>query len=373
MSASRQPTFRAEHIGSFLRPDRLMAAVRQARDGKLTPEALHAIQEECIRELVATEEALGLSSVTDGEFRRRGWSAGFIDAVEGFGLREGTLLGFRDEKGEKGGAASPYAKARLKRTRGIATEEFRFLRSVAKTGLPKVTIPSPDVMHYFLGPRSVDEKVYPDIERYYADLVTIYAEEIKQLAALGCTYLQLDNTALPCNCDVHARADVSARGEDPDALTARYVRLVNEVLASCPPGMAKATHMCRGNLKGAWMAEGGYEPIAEQVFGGIDVDAFFLEFDTPRAGDFRPLRFVPAPKRVVLGLISTKTPQLESADELKRRIAEASKFVPLERLGLSPQCGFSSAPGAGQPLMADDQKRKLELLVKVARDVWGEA
>jgi len=373
MSASTQPNFRAEHIGSFLRPDRLMVAVRQARDGKLTPEALHAVQDECIRALVAMEEAVGLSSVTDGEFRRRGWSAGFIDAVEGFGLREGTLLGFRDEKGDKGGAASPYAKARLKRTRGIATDEFRFLKSAVKSGLPKVTIPSPDVMHYFLGPRSVDEKVYPDIEQYYADLVSIYAAEIKALAALGCSYLQLDNTALPCNCDVHARADVSARGEDPDALTARYVRLVNDVLAACPPGMAKATHMCRGNLKGAWMAEGGYEPIAEKVFGGIDVDAFFLEFDTPRAGDFRPLRFVPAPKRVVLGLISTKTPQLESADELKRRIAEASKFVPLERLGLSPQCGFSSAPGAGQPLTADDQKRKLELLVKVAREVWGGA
>jgi 5-methyltetrahydropteroyltriglutamate--homocysteine methyltransferase len=373
VSAGRQPTFRAEHVGSFLRPERLMAAVRQAREGKLPAEALHAVQDECIRELVAMEESAGLSSVTDGEFRRRGWSAGFIDAVEGFGLREGALLGFRDDKGEKGGAASPYARAKLRRTRGIAVDEFRFLESVVKTGLPKVTMPSPDVMHYFLGPKSVDEKVYPDIEQYYADLVSIYAAEIGELAALGCRYLQLDNTALPCNCDMHARADVSARGDDPDALTARYVRLVNDVLAACPPGMARATHMCRGNLKGAWMAEGGYEPIAEKVFGGLTVDAFLLEFDTPRAGDFRPLRFVPAPKRVVLGLVSTKTPRLESPDELKRRIEEAAKFVPLERLGISPQCGFSSAPGAGQPLGADDQKRKLELLVRVARDVWGSA
>ncbi len=348
-----------------------MAAVRQARDGKLPAEALPALQDECIRELVEMEESAGLSSVTDGEFRRRGWSAGFIDAVEGFGLRDGTLLGFRDDKGEKGGAASPYARSKLRRTQGIAVDEFRFLKSVVKSGLPKVTIPSPDVMHYFLGPNSVDPEVYPDIERYYADLVSIYAAEIRELAALGCGYLQLDNTALPCNCDIHARADVSARGEDPDALTARYVRLVNDVLAACPPGMARATHMCRGNLKGAWMAEGGYEPIAEKVFGGLNVDAFLLEFDTPRAGDFRPLRFVPAPKRVVLGLVSTKTPRLESADELKRRIDEAAKFVPLERLGISPQCGFSSAPGAGQPLGGDDQKRKLELLVGVARDVWG--
>jgi len=367
------PTFRAEHIGSFLRPDRLMQAVRQAREGKTTPEALRAVQDECIRELVDFEEGLGLSSVTDGEFRRRGWSAGFIDAVKGFGLREGTLLGFRDEQGGKGGAASPYAKARLERTRGIATDEFRFLKSVVKNGLPKVTIPSPDVMHYFLGPRSVDASVYPDIEQYYADLGAIYAAEIGELARLGCRYLQLDNTALPCNCDVHARAAVQARGEDPDALSARYVELINGVLAACPPGMAKATHMCRGNLKGAWMAEGGYEPIAERVFGGLDVDAFFLEFDTPRAGDFAPLRFVPAPKRVVLGLVSSKTPELESADALKRRIDEAAKYVPLERLGLSPQCGFSSAPGSGQPLTQDDQKRKLELIVRVSTEVWGAA
>ncbi|MDA8110307.1 MAG: 5-methyltetrahydropteroyltriglutamate--homocysteine S-methyltransferase [Betaproteobacteria bacterium] len=367
----RRPSFRAEHIGSFLRPDRLMSAVRQAREGKLDRAQLVAVQDECIRELVALEEHLGLSSVTDGEFRRRGWSAGFIDAVEGFGLREGTLLGFRDEKGGKGGAASPYAKARLRRTRGIATDEFRFLKKAVKSGLPKVTLPSPDVMHYFLGPRSVDEAVYPDIEQYYADLIGIYRAEIAELAALGCTYLQLDDTALPCNCDMHARAEVRGRGEDPDRLTDRYVRLVNDALAACPLGMAKATHMCRGNLKGAWMAEGGYEPIAERVFGGLNVDAFFLEFDSARAGGFEPLRFVPAPKRVVLGLVSTKTPQLESADALRRRIDEAAKYVPLERLGLSPQCGFSSAPGAGQPLTPDDQKRKLELIVRVSAAVWG--
>lgn len=366
-----RPAFRAEHIGSFLRPDRLLAAAREARAGKLAPERFRAIQDECIRELVALEEGLGLASVTDGEFRRRGWSAGFIDAVEGFGLREGTVLSFHDDRGEKGNAPSPFAKAKLKRSRGIATEEFRFLKGTVKAGLPKVTLPSPDVMHFFLGPRSVDTGVYPDIEQYYADLVSIYRAEIAELAALGCAYLQLDNTALPCNCDSHARANVQARGEDPDTLTERYVKLNNAVLAACPQGMAKATHMCRGNLKGAWMAVGGYEPIAERVFGALEVDAFLLEFDTPRAGDFAPLRFVPAPKRVVLGLISTKTPALESPDELKRRIDEAARYVPLDRLGLSPQCGFSSAPGSGQPITPEDQKRKLELLVRVATDVWG--
>jgi 5-methyltetrahydropteroyltriglutamate--homocysteine methyltransferase len=238
-------------------------------------------------------------------------------------------------------------------------------------GVPKVTIPAPDVMHFFLGPRSVDPDVYPDIEEYYADLVAIYRAELEDLAALGGTALQLDDTALPCNCDETVRAGVRARGEVPDALTRRYVGLINDVLAACPAGMARSIHMCRGNLKGAWLAEGSYEPIAEAVFDGLDVDAFLLEFDSPRAGDFRALRFVPAPKRVVLGLVSTKTPALETPDELRRRIDEAARHVPLERLGLSPQCGFSSAPGAGQPITPDDQRRKLELVLAVARDVWG--
>jgi 5-methyltetrahydropteroyltriglutamate--homocysteine methyltransferase len=308
--------------------------------------------------------------VTDGEFRRRSWSAGLIDAVDGFGLREGTL-GFRDDTGERGAPPSPYARARLRRARGIATDEFRFLRDVVTAGVPKVTMPAPDVMHFFLGPRSVDAQAYPDIEEFYADLVAVYRSEIAALAALGCTYLQLDDTALPCNCDERVRAEVRARGEDPDALTARYVELINDILAACPPGMARAVHMCRGNLRGAWMAEGGYEPIAERVFGGLAVDAFLLEFDTPRAGDFRALRLVPAPKRVVLGLVSTKTPALESADLLRRRIEDAARYVPLERLGLSPQCGFSSVSGSGQPITVDDQRRKLARVLEVADAVWG--
>lgn len=370
-SQPKRPTFRAEHVGSYLRPEKLLQAARGLRSGATTPEQLHQAQDEAIRELVKLQEGVGMSSVTDGEFRRRGWSAGFIDAVSGFGMRDGTL-GFRDERGEKGVLPSPYAKERLKRSKGITTEEFAFLKSVATTGIPKTTIPAPDVMHFFLGPQSFESSAYANTEAYFADLVRIYHEEIAELVSLGCTYLQLDNTALPCNCDAHVRADVEKRGENPDELTARYVRLNNEVLAACPPGMAKATHMCRGNLKGAWMAEGGYEAIAEKVFSELNVDAFLLEFDTDRAGDFKPLRFVPAPKVVVLGLVSSKIPTLESADDLKRRIEAASKYVPLERLGLSPQCGFSSIPGSGNPLTEDDQKRKMELIVKVARDVWGE-
>jgi len=374
MPTSRpDPTFRAEHVGSLLRPGRLLAAAKELRAGKIDAARFRVLQDECIRDVVSFQEAVGMRSVTDGEFRRRGWSAGFIEAVEGFGMREGTVLGFRDAKGEHGTMPSPYAKAKLERRRGIATDEFTFLKKTVRQGVPKVTIPAPDVMHFFLGPRSVDEKVYPEIEQYYADLAKIYRAEIAELATLGCSYLQLDDTALPCNCDAHARADVHARGEDPDKLTARYVRLANEVLAACPPGMAKATHMCRGNLKGQWMAEGGYESIAERVFGEMQVDAFLLEFDSARAGGFAPLRFVPAPKKVVLGLVSTKTPQLEPVEALKRRIDEAAKFVPLERLGISPQCGFSSVAGSGQPISFEDQKRKLELVVKVAREVWGSA
>jgi 5-methyltetrahydropteroyltriglutamate--homocysteine methyltransferase len=209
------------------------------------------------------------------------------------------------------------------------------------------------------------------MEDYFADLTAIYRAEIAELGAAGCTYLQLDETALPCNCDDAFRADVSARGEDPDALTARYAALVNDALAGRPDDMIVAMHFCRGNLKGAWMAEGGYEPIAEKFFNEIDVDALFLEYDTPRAGDFEPLRFVPDDKMVVLGLVSTKTPELESPDDLKRRIDQAAIHIPLERLGLSPQCGFASAPGSGQVITHDDERRKLELIIKVADDVWG--
>lgn len=366
-----KPPFRADHVGSFQRPAELAAAARQFRQGAIDGAAFREVQDRCIRAIVAFQEGLGLQSVTDGEFRRRGWSAGFIDAVEGFGLKEGTL-GFRDESGEVGIAMSPYAKAKLKRKGTIVCGDFEFLKSVTSR-TAKVTMPSPPVMHYFLGPESADPDVYPDIEAYYADLVRIYQEEIADLAAAGCTYLQLDETALPCNCDDHARADAMARGEDPDVLTRRYIDLVNDAIAGRPDTMTVTMHMCRGNLKGAWMAEGGYEPIAEAVFNDTNVDAFFLEYDTPRAGDFEPLRHVAKDKMVVLGLVSTKTPELETKDELKRRIDEAAKFMDLDRLCLSPQCGFGSAPGSGQTITHDDERRKLELIIEVALDVWGSA
>jgi 5-methyltetrahydropteroyltriglutamate--homocysteine methyltransferase len=363
-----KPPFRVEHVGSFVRPASLLDAARAHKAGKLADAQFKDVQDRCIRDIVAFQESLGLPSVTDGEFRRRSWSAGFIDAVEGFGLRDGTL-GFRNETGVIGVAASPYAKARLRRRQRIVAGDFAFLKTITRKGLPKVTIAAPDVMHYFLGPKAFD--AYPEREAYFADLVKIYREEIRDLAAEGCTYLQLDDTALPCNCDARARADVAARGEDADELTERYTHLFNDCVKEKPADMAVAIHLCRGNLKGAWMAEGGYEPIADALFNRLNVGTYCLEYDTERAGDFAPLRFVPRGKRVILGLVSTKTPVLENKDDLKRRIEAAAKHVPLEQLGIGPQCGFSSGGGGGQALTQDDTRRKLELVMEVARDVWG--
>jgi 5-methyltetrahydropteroyltriglutamate--homocysteine methyltransferase len=224
-------------------------------------------------------------------------------------------------------------------------------------------------MHYFLGPKAFD--AYPDREAFFADLAKIYRDEIKDLAAEGCTYLQLDDTALPCNCDARAREDVAARGEKADELTQRYVGLINECISKKPKDMAVAIHLCRGNLKGAWMAEGGYEPIADALFNELNVGTYCLEYDTERAGDFSPLRLLPKGKRVILGLVSTKAPKLESKDELKRRIESAARHAPLEQLGIGPQCGFSSGGGGGQAVTQEDTRRKLELVMEVARDVWG--
>jgi 5-methyltetrahydropteroyltriglutamate--homocysteine methyltransferase len=364
------PPFRAEHVGSFVRPESLLVAARQLKAGQIDADAFRKVVDAAVVDIVRFQESLGLPSVTDGEFRRRSWSAGFIDAVEGFGLRDGTL-GFRNEKGEMGVAASPYAKSKLRRKRGITTDEFEFLKSTTRQGTPKITIPAPDVMHFFLGPHAVESSVYPDMQVYYDDLIRIYREEIADLAALGCTYVQIDDTALPCNCDIHAREDVKKRGEDPEKLTKKYVELLNAALGARPPNMRVGVHLCRGNLKGAWMAEGGYEPIAEVFFNESNVDAFFLEYDTPRAGDFAPLRHVPKNKLVVLGLISSKTPVLESKDAIKRRIAEAARYIDLDRLCLSPQCGFSSGGGSGQTVGLDDEQRKLQLVQEIAQDVWG--
>ena len=358
---------RVEHVGSFVRPEKLLNAVRERKAGRIDDVELKRVQDEAIRDIVAFQESIGLPSITDGEFRRRSWSAGFIDAIDGFGLRDGTLS-FRDETRVIGVAASPYAKARLERKKHIVADDYHFLKSVVKRGVPKVTMAAPDVMHYFLGPKAFD--AYKDREAFFADLAKIYRDEIRDLAAEGCTYLQLDDTALPCNCDAYARQDVERRGENPDELTERYAKLFNEAIAHKPDDMTVAVHLCRGNLKGAWMAEGGYEPIADALFNRLDATVYCLEYDTERAGDFAPIRHVPKGKRVILGPVSTKTPVLEKKEDLKKRIDAAAKHIALDRLGIGPQCGFSSGGGGGQALTADDTRRKLELVMEVARDVW---
>jgi len=371
MTGGATPPFRAEHVGSFVRPERLLRAARAHRAGDLDADAYREIQDGCIAEIVAWQDDIGMPSVTDGEFRRRSWSAGVIDALDGFGLRDEGVLGFRDQDGERAVAASPYARAKLARRHPIVADDFAYVRSLRPRGFAKATMASPPVMHFYLGPRSFETDVYADRDAYFAALAEIYRDEIADLAAAGCTYVQLDETALACNCDDAARAAVRERGEDPDELTDAYVGLINAAIRDRPAGMTIALHMCRGNLKGAWMAEGGYEPIAKRLFAGLAVDAYLMEYDTPRAGDFTPLRHLPAGKTAVLGLISTKTPALESKDEIKRRIDEAAKFAPLDRLALSPQCGFSSGGGGGQVVTADDTRRKLELVLDVAREVWG--
>ncbi len=365
------PPFRAEHVGSFVRPDRLLEAVRAHRAGTIDEAALQAIQDEAIAEIVAFQDEIGMPSVTDGEFRRRSWSAGVIDALDGLGLREEGVLSFRSARSDLGVASSPYAATPLTRRRQIVAEDFRYLRSLSPKGVPKVTMASPPVLHFFLGPRSFEDEAYPDRDAFFADLARIYRQEVDDLADAGCTYLQFDDTALPCNCDATARAGVRARGEDPDGLTEAYVRLINGSLAGRPEDMTVAVHMCRGNLKGMWMAEGGYEPIAERVLGGLDADVFLMEYDTDRAGDFAPLRYLPEDKVVVLGLISTKTPELEPRRDILRRIEQAARVVPIERLAIGPQCGFSSGGGGGQVVGRDDARRKLELALEIADEVWG--
>jgi 5-methyltetrahydropteroyltriglutamate--homocysteine methyltransferase len=366
MADTARPTlpFRAEHVGSLLRPRALTNAFRARREGQIDDQGLEAVMADSIREAVALQEAVGLQSITDGEFRRGSWFLGFVDAVDGLTVKE-SLFAFG---GDHAQWSCPYCEAKVRRTRGVTTDEFKFVRDATR-GTPKITMPSPTAMHFWRGKDTVDAKVYPDVEQFFADLAVVYQQELKALADLGCTYVQLDEVPIAMLCDEKVREKLRAQAIDPDALLRRYVKLINQALAGRPAGMTLGMHLCRGNYKGQWMAEGGYDPIAEMLFNGIDVDVFFLEYDSPRAGDFAPLRHVPKSKSVVLGLITTKTPESPSADALKRRIGEAAKFMPLDRLALSPQCGFASSVG-GNPVTVEDERRKLGLVVEVADAVW---
>ncbi len=368
-----RPPFRADHVGSLLRPQQLVAAREQYREGHLSSEGLRAVEEAAIREAVAQQQDIGLQSVTDGEFRRAYWH---VDFLTGFSNVEQVpspvKVSFHSEAGDIEMQPSALrVSGRLGRPQPIFVDHFRFLKSIARA-LPKQTLPSPSILHFRGGRGAIDSKAYPDLEAFYDDLARLYAAEIADLAAAGCRYLQLDDVNLAYLCDPKFRDQARAIGEDPSQLPHRYARLINRSIAGRPADMVICLHLCRGNFESSWLAEGGYEPVAETLFNEIEADGYFLEYDSPRAGDFSPLRLVPRGKTVVLGLVTSKRAALEPAADLARRIDEAARHLPLEQLALSPQCGFASA-GRGNKLSREEQFAKLRRVVEVARQVWGDS
>ncbi len=365
------PPYRAEHVGSFPRPEALMTAREDFAAGKIDRAALTAAEDAAVRKVVAMQERVGIGAVTDGEYRKGGWRDFLFEKVEGFGepvLQDFTFTQF-DGTPWKPFGVERAATAKLRRARPITADDFAALKPLTSRPV-KANLPTPSVAHAFSGERSFDHKVYPDRDAYLADLARIYREEIADLAKAGCTYLQLDEVPLALLCDPRNRQVVRDRGEDPEALIDTYIDVINDCIRDAPKSMAIGIHMCRGNV-GHGMASGGYEPIAERAFNRLDVDGFFLEYDTSRAGDFAPLHHLPAPKKAVLGLLTTKLPEIEPADALKRRIDEASKYCDLGRLALSPQCGFASAARREGRLTMGQVEAKLARVVEVAQQVWG--
>jgi 5-methyltetrahydropteroyltriglutamate--homocysteine methyltransferase len=367
--------FRADHVGSLLRPPELLLAREQFQQGVLSADALREVENRCIRAVAQIQEDIGLRGITDGEYRRTIWHADFLRQLDGVTVHEGVAAGAgvarRFRSGEQEIERSPTRfeiTGRLKRSRGIETDNYKYLASVTQQ-TPKVCIPSPTILHMRGGRAAIDQQAYPDMEAFYADLAQVYREEIGALADLGCTYLQLDDPNLAYLCDEKMRDGVRQIGEDPNRLPRTYAKLINECIKSRPANMTVCMHICRGNFRSAWAAEGGYDPVAEILFNEFKLDGFFLEYDSPRAGSFSPLRFVPKDKKIVLGLVTSKTGDLESADDLKRRIDEASLYVPLDQLALSPQCGFSSTV-LGNKITVEAEIAKLSLVVKVANEVW---
>jgi 5-methyltetrahydropteroyltriglutamate--homocysteine methyltransferase len=367
-----EPPFRADHVGSLLRPQSVLTARAERADGRITAEQLREVEDGAIRDVVRMQEDIGLQSATDGEFRRTSWHMDFIYQLRGISRTDEQIeVHFRNAQGDL-----DFTSAALKVDGKIGLDEpifgrdFEFLKSVVATATPKLTIPSPSMVHYRGGPAAIDKSVYPDEDEFWADLSGAYAKQVAEIAALGCTYLQLDDTSLAYLNDPTQRAELTSKGGDAEHQHERYIRQINAALAGRPPELRVTTHMCRGNFRSSWTAEGGYDFVAEALFGDLNVDGFFLEYDDARSGGFEPLRFVPPGKMVVLGLVTTKRPELESKDDLKRRIDEAAKYVPLEQLCLSGQCGFSSTV-EGNNLTLDDETAKLRLIVETAAEVWG--
>jgi len=373
MSIRTSPPFRADHVGSLLRTPEVLRARDDFAAGRITADERCRIEDEGIREVVALQEDIGLQGITDGEYRRASWHMDFIYQIGGITkVQDNLTVQFHNEKGDiEFTPAASRVTGKLRLEKPIFAEAFEFLKATTSR-TPKLTIPSPSMVHYRGGRAAIDETVYPDLAAFWEDLTAAYADEIEALGRLGCTYLQLDDTSLAYLNDPSQREYIAQLGGDAEAQHLTYIRNFNKALRKKPEGMRICTHMCRGNFRSSWVASGGYDYVAEALFGELAVDGYFMEFDDARSGGFEPLRFVPPGKVVVLGLVTTKRPELEKKDDLKRRIDEAAKFVPLEQLCLSPQCGFSST-FEGNALTIEDEKTKLRLIVETAHEVWGGA
>lgn len=367
MPARINPPFHADHVGSLLRPARLHEARAKAAAGDITADELRTVEDECIRDVVALQENAGLQVITDGEFRRTYWHFDFFNGFDGFEL--GPPLDMGTFKGVSEPVPSAKIAGKIKRSRPIMVDHFTYVAGL--TGrTAKISVPGPSMMHFRAGRAGISEEAYPDLEQFWVDLAAAYRAELGDMAAHGATYIQLDDISYAYLCDSDVRANLEGRGEDPDTLALTYANALNDSIRDLPGNVTTAIHMCRGNFQSTWAASGGYEPVAERVFNTVNVDALFMEYDSERAGGFEPLRFVPDDKVVVLGLVTSKTPELESKDDLKRRIDEAAQYVDMERLCLSPQCGFSSTHH-GNKITEEDEIAKLRLIVEVADEVWG--
>ena len=362
---------RADHVGSFLRPRSVIEARTHRAADNIDYEQLRAIEDEAIAELIKWEESLGLQAITDGEFRRHFFHTDFLLQLAGVEETGGIRKAFKNDKGVDVHFAPPkiVITGKVEHVKPIQRRDYEFLASHTKR-TPKVAIPSPTMLHFRAGRAGIPEDVYPEMQDFYDDVAAAYRVEIADLADAGCRYIQLDDTNIAYLCDASHRQDAENRGMNPDAITHDYAQLINASFADAPADMVRAMHLCRGNFRSSWAAEGGYEPVAEVMFNECDIDAFFLEYDDARSGDFAPLRFLPKGKTVVLGLVSTKLGEIESKDEIKRRIDEAAKFADIDQLALSPQCGFASTVH-GNDITTEQQAAKIRLCVEVAEEVWG--
>jgi 5-methyltetrahydropteroyltriglutamate--homocysteine methyltransferase len=364
-----RPPFRADHVGSLLRPRELTEARAARKAGTLSAEALRTVEDRCIEAAIRRQEELGLRAASDGEYRRAYWHYDFVSGLDGVELYE------PEQKIQfKGSFAVPHALRIIGKvgwSRAVMVDDYRFVASHVRGAVPKMTIPSPSVVHFRGGRRAIDARTYPDLEGFFADLGEAYNKAVAAFGAAGCRYLQLDEVNIAYLCDPEQIEGLKARGEHVENLLQVYAGLLNRAIEGRPDGMVISMHLCRGNFRSTWVASGGYEPVAEVLFNQINSDAYFMEYDSDRAGGFEPLRFVPrGNKVVVLGLVTSKSGVLESKDELKRRIEAASRYVPLEQLALSPQCGFASTE-EGNVLTEEEQWAKLRLCVEVAQEVWG--